>query len=274
MSGPRTPHVGRLQPVFEGIPPGVDLVRDVSAADWIVSSLRPWDRDYVRLWSFMPEGFEAYARVFHPLLFGEHSSDNFQRSWREVGAEHGVELTPDVSLSEVLGVSEDDRGDVYVRPAGHPADGELPKEICRVLVDVLAPHTATPDTCWFGLWSGSGAFTTGTPLYAPPGPPRKERRALMRKQREERTYLDAIPKVELEKGRDQVLFRGPLRAACAFEPAGFVSPSMWWPDDHAWTVVTEIDGVCTYVGGSRGTIQDVLNSDLEAIEVTLDAPIS
>jgi hypothetical protein len=119
MSGPRTPHVGRLRPVFEGIPPDVDLVRDVSAADWIVSSLRPWDGDYARLWSFMPEGFEACARVFHPLLFGEHYSDDFQRSWREVGAEHGVELTPDVSLSEVLGVSEDDRGDVYVRPTGH-----------------------------------------------------------------------------------------------------------------------------------------------------------
>jgi hypothetical protein len=72
--------------------------------------------------------------------------------------------------------------------------------------------------------------------------------------------------------RHYFLFRGRLDAACTFEPSGwYTSPNLWWPDDRAWIVVTEIDGFSTYVGGSRAMLQDVLASpDMEAIEVTLD----
>jgi hypothetical protein len=47
----------------------------------------------------------------------------------------------------------------------------------------------------------------------------------MRKLREERTYLDAIPKVELEKGRDQVLFRGPFGRRARSSPQGSCLPA-------------------------------------------------
>jgi hypothetical protein len=46
--------------------PGVELMADVSPADWVLERLRPWDQDGVRLHSFAPDGFEGYARVFHP----------------------------------------------------------------------------------------------------------------------------------------------------------------------------------------------------------------
>lgn len=70
-------------------------------------------------------------------------------------------------------------------------------------------------------------------------------------------------------------FRGPLDAACGFEPSGwYASPNLWWPDDRAWIVLTEVDGYSTYVGGSRPLVHDLLSSrDVETIEVTLDTRI-
>ena len=49
------------------------------------------------------------------------------------------------------------------------------------------------------------------------------------------------------------------------------SPNLWWPDDRAWCVATEIDLAWTYVGGSAALIDDVLASAaLEAQPVSPD----
>jgi len=53
--------------VFEWVRPDVELVRDVSVSDWIVSTLEPWSAPAVQLKSFMPAAFQAHARVFHPF---------------------------------------------------------------------------------------------------------------------------------------------------------------------------------------------------------------
>jgi hypothetical protein len=72
--------------------------------------------------------------------------------------------------------------------------------------------------------------------------------------------------------RSYFLFRGPLDAASGFEPGGwYTSPNLWWPEDRAWIVITEVDGFSSYVGASRVALGDILAlSDLEAIEVNLD----
>ena len=44
------------------------------------------------------------------------------------------------------------------------------------------------------------------------------------------------------------------------------SPSLWWPDDKAWCVATEIDFNWSYVGGASDCIQQLLSdSELEAL---------
>jgi len=49
------------------------------------------------------------------------------------------------------------------------------------------------------------------------------------------------------------------------------SPNLWWPDDHAWIVVTEIDYAWSYVGGSQDLIDSVVSDELlEAMPVRLD----
>jgi len=50
------------------------------------------------------------------------------------------------------------------------------------------------------------------------------------------------------------------------------SPNIWWPEDRAWCVATDIDLYDTYVGGSQECIEAVLgNLELEALPTTLDA---
>lgn len=103
--------------MFEVFPSDVALSHDVHEADWILASLERWGSSGVRLGSSLPEGFDAYVRVFHPLLFGTHDSDDLQRSWTEVGAEHGVSLSLNVSLWEVLGLDPEEMEREYARPA-------------------------------------------------------------------------------------------------------------------------------------------------------------
>jgi|SRR5687768_3033008 len=44
------------------------------------------------------------------------------------------------------------------------------------------------------------------------------------------------------------------------------SPNLWWPDDRAWCVATEIDFNWSYVGGSSACIEQILgDSELEAL---------
>ena len=77
-------------------------------------------------------------------------------------------------------------------------------------------------------------------------------------------------------GRDYLLFHGPIDAITAFlaRDGHFWghSPNIWWPEDRAWCVETDIDLFDTYVGGSRECIEAIMsNPDLEALPTTLDA---
>lgn len=55
--------------------------------------------------------------------------------------------------------------------------------------------------------------------------------------------------------RDYLLFTGPVTAATAFRnDPWFQSPNLWWPEDRAWFVATEIDGYSTYIGGEQACI--------------------
>jgi hypothetical protein len=68
-------------------------------------------------------------------------------------------------------------------------------------------------------------------------------------------------------GRSYHLLGGPLsELPVLFDFQGRQSPNIWWPDDQAWCVATEIDFAWTYVGGSTAAIDAVLaDPRLEAL---------
>lgn len=139
------------------------------------------------------------------------------KKWANLARARSIELSPDISFSEVSGLGPEDQHELDKLA---PLDGELPPVSCDALATVLHTHTRTPDVCWFCLWEGNGAFWTHS--HAPfvrADAKRRETRRYRAAARAQDEILDLTPRVEAY-ARRYFLFRGPLDAACSFEPGG------------------------------------------------------
>ena len=221
--------------------------RDVSVADWLMERLWRWHHENhppVRVGSFAPTGFEEYARIFHPIWV---NSEGAWTSWAEMAERNGRSIHPEISLWEVLRPrdagpqwSVDDLGGTGA------SDGSLPEAECGKLARILARFTTTAELCWFAVWEGWGDL-----------PPE----------------MDALPKAQAPFGRRYILYSGPLAAILLLRWSRyFQSPSLWWPDDRAWFVSTEIDDCSTFVAGSAPCIEAVVGEPaLEAMRTSVEA---
>jgi hypothetical protein len=75
--------------------------------------------------------------------------------------------------------------------------------------------------------------------------------------------------------REYRFYSGPIEFALAdLDLRPGQSPNLWWPDDQAWIVMTEVDYAWTYVGGSKALIERLLANDvLEVLPCELtDSP--
>ena len=180
---------------------------------------------------FLPNTFGAYARVLHPW----HAGDGLGKTrWSDLALKAGVVLGPATQREELEACAA--RHDVQP-----PSLGTLDADELAALVDVLAAFTATSESCRFGLWDGYGWI------------------------------VPAGPRVEIP-GRSLRLYAGSIEHAGALLAFPTLqSPNLWWPDDRAWCVASEIDFCSTYVGGSPVLIERVLEDErLEAIPVRLE----
>ena len=158
MSGPDYPAVVALD-----LPEGLDLMQDVSAAAWVQESLWPWhwspsqEKEPIRVGSFLPAVFAAYARILNPLRPSD--GDPGITRWRDLAERNGVELGPESSFGEVSGIDDPRAVDSVA-----PLDGSLPEAETRALSALLAPFT-TPERCWFCLWVGQGYWWHGAVTF-------------------------------------------------------------------------------------------------------------
>lgn len=219
------------------LPAGFEIVSDPTPAAWIVDRLwSPWaDGRTVRVGAIVPEGFEAYARVFHRLERGKR--------WRDTAHEHGTKLHHEAQMSALRREPKID-GRRPPDMSWPPRDDEY-----AAMVSILTRHTSTAERCWFCLWEGNGAWG----VNAPPA-------------------IVGTPK-DRPPSRRYILARAPLDAVMPFVSSIYTPElNIWWPDDRAWCVATEIDYSWTYVGGSRACIDAILaDGTLEALETTIDA---
>lgn len=229
-----------------GEPPRVEWSSSVEAAGWVAAHLHPFARD---VGSVVPEGFAAYARIFHPA--SRSGADPAKVRWAEIAARNGRTVHAEMQFHRIsqraTGKGEPDPWDGYP-----PMGGSLAVDEAEALVQLLAEHTETPDHCWFCLWEGYGwvrggpavsQLSRGAVVQHPPGvvPPE----------------VLAGPRVRFPH-RDFLLYRGPITAATAFCPSWRQTPNLWWPDDRAWCIASEIDFCWTYVGGSTRLVAQVL----------------
>jgi hypothetical protein len=159
--------------------------------------------------------------------------------------------------------------------------GELDEHAVGALSAVLAGHTAAPEDCWFALWSGFGLLEPAFARLRPAGALRG-RRADPRTRLAERTATRSARRAVrrlttfdlLGGGRSYWLLRGSVRDARRFRFAGsFNAPTIWWPEDRAWFVHTEVDATGTLVGGSRGLVAELVAVErLRATEVGPEDP--
>jgi hypothetical protein len=83
------------------------------------------------------------------------------------------------------------------------------------------------------------------------------------------------PRIHLP-ARDYLLFEAPLAAVPGFgKSVDNQSPNLFWPDDHAWCVATEIDLFCTLVAGPEALADALLSEPrLEAWRVDPGDPVT
>lgn len=247
-------------------PPGLEPVEDLTPADWVREALEDWPsgrRFLVR--DLVPPVFEAFARVLHrPRGAEDHREPT--GTWRERAIELGRELRPETTWWDVIGtVPFEDGSDASTPEMGRVSESEV-----EALASFVTRHTADPSSCWFAVWSGWGFLGGGyAPLARSRGPfPiwRAGRRAAIRERRERRA-MATLSTFELlgRSGRSYVLLHGSVADAHRFHfGAGgwFQSPTLWWPDDRAWFVHTEIDAMSTYVGGSQALVDSLVGEQI------------
>ena len=227
------------------------LLDDVSVAQWIVDRLEPWACDVKsgsakRVGMRIPGGLAGCARVFHPAYIHNPAyMDNEEPvRWAAVASWTGRTAHPLMQFHRIAGLPEPPP---YADPEWgyEPRRGSLPGDEQSALVSVLRDFTATPDRCYFCLWDGYGSI--------PESVSRKAGRVIT-------------------PGREYLLFSGPLDSY-RFN-FSIQSPNIWWPEDRAWCVATEIDLTETLVGGSEACIERILRCPgLEALPVMLNSRV-
>ncbi|MDQ1521760.1 MAG: hypothetical protein QOI55_2833, partial [Actinomycetota bacterium] len=211
--------------------PGVVLCANVAPAGWLRGALRPWtDRGIRHVATLVPASYPAHARVFHRAA----TRANDVR-WADIAAHTGQHLTAESRYRELTGWHPDAAHQSPPEPWLEPDRGSLRADECAAVAEVLARYTTTPRDCWFCLWEGYGTAWTALNRVA-----------------------EHAPRVALEH-RSCLLFRGPVSAATAFRSGPlFQSPTLWWPEDRAWCVASELDIYSTYVAATPPAVDALI----------------
>ncbi len=266
-----------------------------------------WLRGRIGAWATVGgvagTGFEAYARVLHPVPGRRLSWDDDGRgmvprvvderewAWGEVASAVGAVMHPLVQWRRLA----DENGFVRLDDGwevGQTRDGWLDPVLWAALVPHLA-RVGAPEVT-LGFWIGRGDFDGGgrhvTVALAgddagagfPPALPEVSADALEARARGE---LLVLPGQE-GTGREHLMMAGALadladpdwgyRAAIGWwGPFRDPAPQLAWPADHAWLVASEIDWDSTIVAGSRALVDAVLaDPAVEAFEVGPDDDLS
>jgi hypothetical protein len=182
----------------------------------------------------VPKGYEAYARIFHPI--GDYGGKPMR--WAEVAKL--VARTPHREMQwEELAVGTHWYGE-------GPLTEGMDFFDLDALCEILSARTADPSDCYFGLSTSRGWLDSF--------PASQYGRRLL----------------GLPPDRFHIVLAGPLAAVGQITRDGKWRdvPNLIWPADRSWFVVSEVDFDSTLVGGSVELIKAIVESPaLEAWQV-------
>ncbi|GEK86366.1 hypothetical protein GCM10007198_10930 [Microbacterium aerolatum] len=281
---------------------------------------------------FVPHGFEAYARIFHPAEVRSlpdravPTMDEWVRmpdaeqqrlmeqfvdepaSWADAAAAFGTTVHALAQWQHLVRTPTDGDWRSRIAPDGRefssPSEGEMSPELLAAIARHLVAHTSTPDAGYAALWEGRGGllgffgegpsrgfyeFTDDLAHAQVLGQSFRDRfNNPFRKPKWQPGILsDEIskgPRLELPD-RNHVLFAAAPAAFAdpdwildapwrdreaeghGFDPSA-QHPSILWPADRAWVMVSEIDFDSTIVAGSNELIRAICaDPPIEALPI-------
>jgi hypothetical protein len=276
-------------------------VEDISRGAWLCALLdSPW-RD---MHAVVPHGYEAYVRIFHsvprdrPLdtgtwhghgLLDTPDLESQSVRWADVAHAFGRTMHPLAQYHRLLGrarVHHVEAVDAAGWRYAEPEEGRLAEFVLAQVSRHLVQHTATPESGIAAVWQGWGGLTSGESYAVLSVGPLGRDGLISPAPSSALLPIDVVngPKLELPD-REYFLFEvgiGQFTDAAWADSAPWVrandqpqSPSLLWPDDRAWVLVTEIDYDSTVVAGPQELIDRIVGDpELEALEIPEGADLS
>ena len=283
---------------------------DVTAGEWITERLV----DDQSLHRYVPQGFEAYARVLHPAFRERpigaewppegdpeawanfsHDIESEQARWAEAATALGTHVDARSEWDAVAGARRDAEGWRYE----DPNMGTLDPASLSALATILMDHTSTPDDGFASVWDGWGGlvgFVGSRPsraglaaAYSDAPAENVRHRSMLRESFRDiafrrKGWNPGVLSDDISRGprletltRSHVLFRAAPRTwtdplwpgTVPWREGGEAySPSLAWPADRAWILVTDPEAHSTVVGGSAQLIAALAEDpSVEALRV-------
>jgi hypothetical protein len=145
------------------------------------------------------------------------------------------------------------------------------RELFATIASVGIRHTSSADQAWCAIWEGHG-FDSSTRHIGWRGPIDEatsewleQERARLRDENEQRNMairseLGSVPRFAMPH-RTYYLVTGAASAVTELrdpaEPGSWQRPDLFWPDDRAWFVATDVDVWSLFVGGDDDFLTEV-----------------
>ena len=250
---------------------------ELSQAEWLRQRLHSFSEH--RVASVVPDEFAAYVRILHPA----HGPNGESVTWAEVAGRSGRMMHRLVQFHAISRSFSSASGSDFLQNISAPENGNLPPDLLMALCEVLGRHTGTEKSCWFCLWDGYGWLYHSPPeatlVFNAPGDVVNDISYSFVRPPFAPEVLHGL-KLNLPF-RSYLLLEGPLDAALdlgwnitqeSFVPQ---SPNLFWPQDHAWCVASEVDLFCTLVAGSEALAETLMaDPRFEAWRVSPGDPIT
>lgn len=225
----------------------------------------------------VPRCYSAYARILHPV----ESLDGRRSSWEDVGKLTGKVVHSRVQWHSLVGASDPDDLSVTLRTVGQPRRGELPVDLFTELIGVLTSEGSENASLYYlAYWTGWAWAAGFKPL---------SRGGLKRTGDGCRSPNDAeglirgdlsLPLLRI-KGNDYRVLSGTAESVNSLKQQdhdclpGPHAPTMAWPHDRSWFLVTDIDFDSTLIGGSQAAMTTLSSwGGLTILPIELDYSLS
>lgn len=285
----------------------MDAMPDATAGEWLKPLL---DTVWHDMHSVVPRGFPAYARIFHPVTrdrpqdtgtwHGHPRQDVFPLDeqpvrWSDVARTFSTTMHPLAQFHRLIGLepSGQEIFDTEGWRYSEPDTGNLAPDILASVAARLCEHTSTPDEGVSAIWEGWGGLTSSDGFaqltFSDGGTSAKRPSRFFRRKSEPGSGLlpaEVVNGGTLElPGRAYYLFYSAPQFYCQqswvnqvpwhHSPQFPQSPSILWPADRSWVMVTEIDFDSTVVAGSHELVSALIQDPvIEALPINEGADLT